>query len=168
MVRDVTLDVAGIPHRVIGTHWENDGTPDASHPDRVASGARAVGLLEGDMRPVFLAGDLNAHRDQDEVRLLADAGLEEACPVRPVPVAAPHKCSTIDLIFTRGPYRVTAYRHSWVLPEDTRDPTHPSDHPFVLATYERTAYRSLGGHARLRVRGRRPTTRKSGSVLAVP
>jgi endonuclease/exonuclease/phosphatase (EEP) superfamily protein YafD len=125
---DARIDIEGVPHRFLATHWENDPNPWTSHPDRVAASQITRQLLVNEADAAFFGGDLNAYSYLPEVRSL-DAVLRDAFFEVP---GATYCGGRVDYVFARGPY--TAVRFE----SDCSPEGWPSDHPFVLVTYERT------------------------------
>jgi endonuclease/exonuclease/phosphatase (EEP) superfamily protein YafD len=126
---DARIDIAGESHRFLATHWDNDPNPSTSHPDRVESSRITRELLADEQSPAFFGGDLNAYWYTQEVSALG-AVLRDAFFEAPGATYCGRDRPDIDYVFARGPYRAVAFE------ADCSSAAWPSDHPFVLATFE--------------------------------
>lgn len=144
-------DLGGFPHRFIVGHWgirdANDVPmgPDVSSPSRLLAAQAMVGMTAASLRPAFAGGDLNAYsgvgpQDHDGVAVTPDVvgstseidflRTRFSDPFIRMNLGNGDHCSNqrIDYIMSSGPYVPVKY-------ETCFDAT-PSDHPFVLITFE--------------------------------
>lgn len=145
-------DIGGYPHQLIATHWgirdANDVLfgPETSSPSRLLAAQAIVALMTPSPRPVVVGGDLNAFsgfgpQDHDDNGSTPDyAGstaevdfLRSTFRDAFVEIIAnnPAHCSNkrIDYVMARGQYVAKEYAACF-------GESSPSDHPFVLTTFE--------------------------------
>lgn len=148
----VMADLGGTPHQIIGTHWGiRDANDEAfgaerSAPGRLQAAQVILGLLAADHIPAFVAGDMNAYSGAgpqdhdgraDTPDLTGSTAEMDALltrfsdPFRMLGLGNDRYCSNqrIDYVFARGPY--VPLKHEACFADAT-----PSDHPYVLVTYE--------------------------------
>ena len=139
---DATANIDGVEHRLLGSHFTTGQVPPwESVPDRVTSAQKVVELARADNRPTFFGGDLNTcpyPREAGEC-LSADGTAPEYRAIAEwfydafrLSDADSPQGNRIDQIHVRGPYDVAEYRR--FIGADVE----PSDHPFVLVTFERS------------------------------
>lgn len=145
-------DIAGFPHQFVVTHWgirdANDVPmgPEISSPSRLLAAQAIVGMTPTSSRLAFVGGDLNAYsgfgpQDHDgepatpdfvgstnEVDLLRTWFVD---PFIGMNLTNDAHCSNqrIDYVMARGPYVPVKY-------EACFSEALPSDHPFLLITFE--------------------------------
>lgn len=147
----VTADIAGVPHRLLVSHWAPPEFPWQPNPHRLAAASVVIQRVDETDGPVFFGGDLNACPPAKATMEIPECSAEEVAVDAPGDewhrivtrltdsfVAVPGKprhCSNtrIDYVFFRGPYRATAY--DACVPDDGEE--NPNDHPWVLVTLER-------------------------------
>jgi endonuclease/exonuclease/phosphatase (EEP) superfamily protein YafD len=151
----VTAAIAGVPHRLLVSHWAPPEFPWQPDPHRLAAASVVTQRVDDTDGPVFFGGDLNACPPATATMEIPECSYEDKALDAPGDewhqvvtrltdsfVAAPGQprhCSSsrIDYVFFRGPYRVTGYESCLHYP-DGSEVWSPSDHPWVLATLEHT------------------------------
>ena len=151
-ILSVMSDIGGYPHQIIGTHWgirdANDVLfgPERSSPSRLLAAQAIVGMVSPNAALVFVGGDMNAFsgfgpQDHDDDPATPDfvGSTSEVDFLRgrfrdsfiELNVANGAHCSNkrIDYVMTSGPYVPVTYEACF--PEGS-----PSDHPFVLTTFD--------------------------------
>lgn len=148
---NVIADIGGYPHLVIGNHWAiRDGDslfgPHENAPGRLEAAQAVLDFAAASGTPdlVVVGGDLNAFAGSgpqdhdgnlntpDWTSSTAELDLLKASLLDPyVYLAGSTHCSTkrIDFVLVRGAYIPTTY-------EACASEAAPSDHPFVLVTFD--------------------------------
>jgi endonuclease/exonuclease/phosphatase (EEP) superfamily protein YafD len=136
-------DLDGYPHQVVVTHWgfrDAQGRRFAAHesmPARVQAADRILAVLAPPPAIAFVGGDLNAYsgvgpqREPGGTAEVARIASEMTDSFVSLRMTDDRHCSDqrIDYVFSRGP--VVPRRYEACFTGAT-----PSDHPFVLVTYE--------------------------------
>lgn len=145
-------DIGGFPHQFIATHWGIRDANDVlfpahtSAPSRLRAAQAMIGMTPASSRVVFVGGDLNAYsgfgpQDHDGDPATPDfAGSTTEVdalrtrfsdPFITMNLANDAHCSNqrIDYVMTSGPYVPVKY-------EACFSEAGPSDHPFLLITFE--------------------------------
>lgn len=151
-ILSVESDIGGYPHQFIATHWGIRDTndvifgPESSSPSRLRAAQAILGLILPQPSIAFVGGDLNAfsgfgpqdHDDNpqapDFVGSTAEVDLLRSSLIDPFVAMQKQNdvhCSNkrIDYVLIRGPYVPVKY-------EACFSESSPSDHPFVLVTFE--------------------------------
>jgi endonuclease/exonuclease/phosphatase (EEP) superfamily protein YafD len=140
LIAAATIGIDGASHRFLATHWPTGGTvPWVSHPDRIAVARKVIEITTRSAGPIFLGGDFNVcpfPREADECD--RSSGRLEEYDLIAQNFYDSYRLSDaqtsgnrIDQIHYRGKYRVSDFQ--WI-----GDIVQPSDHPFVLVTFEPT------------------------------
>jgi hypothetical protein len=145
-------DIGGFPHQFIATHWGIRDANDVlfpahtSSPSRLLAAQAMIGMAPASSKVVFVGGDMNAYsgfgpQDHDgnpttpdfvgsttEVDFLRTRFSD---PFITLNLANDVHCSNqrIDYVMVSGPYVPVKY-------EACFEGSGPSDHPFVLITFE--------------------------------
>jgi endonuclease/exonuclease/phosphatase (EEP) superfamily protein YafD len=151
----VTADIAGVPHRLLVSHWAPPEFPWQPDPHRLAAASVVNQRVDEADGPVFFGGDLNACPPAKATMEIPECSYEGEALDAPgdewhqivtrltdsfsAAPGEPRHCSDtrIDYVFFRGSYRVTGYE-SCLADAEGNELGSPSDHPWVLATLEHT------------------------------
>jgi hypothetical protein len=152
-ILSVQSDIGGFPHQFIGTHWGiRDGNDvlwgaDNSSPSRLLAAQAIVSMAPLSSKLAFIGGDMNAYsgfgpQDHDGTSATPDfvGSTNEidflrtrfSDPFISMGLANDVHCSNnrIDYVMAGGPYIPVKYEACFT------NEASPSDHPFVLVTFE--------------------------------
>jgi hypothetical protein len=152
-ILSVFTDIDGLKHQVIGAHWgirdANDFLPGphVSAPGRQQAANLMISLISPTVAPVFAGGDMNAYsgfgrQNHDGLEATPDfVGMTNEVaflrtrftdPFISMNIGDGVHCSDqrIDYVMFSGPYVPTRYQACFVAE------ALPSDHPFVVVTFE--------------------------------